>query len=127
VIAVDTSALVAVVLRESAAADCIARLHSDPEVLISAVTVVEALAVAAGRNITAEMTRLLDEFGFDVIPVTSAGARRIGAVYARWGKGRHPAGLNFGDCFAYDVAKQHDCPLLFVGGDFARTDLHSAL
>jgi ribonuclease VapC len=48
-------------------------------------------------------------------------------VYSRWGKGVHPAGLNFGDCFAYDVAKQNDCPLLFVGDDFAKTDLLRAI
>ena len=47
--------------------------------------------------------------------------------YAQWGKGVNPAGLNFGDCFAYEVARSHDCPLLFVGEDFARTDVVSVL
>ena len=73
------------------------------------------------------MSRLIDELGFEIVPVTPASARRIAAVYARWGRGAHPAGLNFGDCFSYEVAKQHSCPLLYVGADFSKTDLESAL
>ena len=48
-------------------------------------------------------------------------------MYARWGKGVHPASLNFGDCFAYEVAVAHGCPLLCVGEDFAQTDIDSVL
>jgi ribonuclease VapC len=48
-------------------------------------------------------------------------------VYLQWGKGIHPAGLNFGDCFAYEVAKTHGCPLLYVGGDFAKTGIPGVL
>jgi ribonuclease VapC len=62
-----------------------------------------------------------------VEPATAATARRVAAIYLRWGKGYHPARLNFADCFAYDVAKQHACPLLFVGDDFSRTDIQAAL
>ena len=58
--------------------------------------------------------------------VTAAAARRIARACDRWGEGVHPAALNFGDCFAYEVAKEHRCPLLFVGADFARTDVSSA-
>lgn len=83
--------------------------------------------MAARRNVFAQMTQLLDASGFDVSPVSPVAARRIGAAYARWGKGVHPAGLNFGDCFAYDVAREHACPLLFVGDDFSRTDIRSVL
>ncbi len=126
-IAVDTSALVAILMREAAAPDCAARLAAESSPLISAGTIVEALVVAARRNVIGEMTALLDASSFDVIPVTAAVARRIGAAYARWGKGVHPAGLNFGDCFAYDVAREHACPLLFVGDDFSRTDIRSVL
>ncbi|HYI71714.1 MAG TPA: type II toxin-antitoxin system VapC family toxin, partial [Skermanella sp.] len=53
--------------------------------------------------------------------------RRIAQAYERWGKGVHPAGLNFGDCFAYAVASEHSCPLLFIGDDFSKTDLRQAL
>ena len=126
-IAVDTSALMAIILNETMADDCIAALAAAPSVCISAGTVAEALIVAAHRNVAGEMAKLIDEFGFDVEAVTAASARRIAAAYARWGKGIHPAGLNFGDCFAYEVARQRDCPLLFVGDDFSRTDVRSAL
>lgn len=61
------------------------------------------------------------------VSVSSAVARRVAECHARWGKGVNPAGLNFGDCFAYEVAGTHDCPLLYVGGDFRRTDIASVL
>jgi ribonuclease VapC len=73
------------------------------------------------------MARLIEELGFTVANVTLASARRIAESYARWGKGVDPAGLNFGDCFAYEVAKAHDCPLLYVGDDFTRTGVRRAL
>jgi ribonuclease VapC len=125
--AVDASALMAIVLREAEADRCKAALEEEPELLISAGTVAEALIVAAGRNLVEEMTRLIDGLGFEIVSVTPASARRIAAAYARWGRGAHPAGLNFGDCFSYEVAKERSCPLLYVGEDFAKTDLESAL
>jgi len=126
-IAVDTSALMAIVLGEAAADACIRVLESETEVVISAGTVAEALIVAGRRNVGEEAARLIDGLGFEIVSVTAASARRIGAAYARWGKGLHPAGLNFGDCFAYEIAKEHSCPLLYVGDDFSKTDLESAL
>lgn len=126
-IAVDTSALMAILLDESHADACIAALVAENEVLISAGTVAEALIVSAARNVGTEMARLIDGLGFDIVDVNPAAARRVAAAYARWGKGNHRAALNFGDCFAYDVAKEHDCPLLYVGSDFARTDIRPAL
>jgi ribonuclease VapC len=126
-IAVDTSALMAIVLGEAEAASCIAALEAETEVLISAGNVAEALIVAARRNVAKEMVSLIDGLGFEVVTVTLASARRIAEAYARWGKGVHPAGLNFGDCFAYEVAKEQACRLLFVGEDFAKTDLESVL
>jgi ribonuclease VapC len=126
-IAVDTSALMAIVLAEAQSDACIEVLATEAEILISAGTVAEALIVAARRNVADEMTMLLDRFGFDVVTVTPAAARRIAAAYARWGKGIDPAGLNFGDCFSYEVAKEHSCRLLFVGDDFSKTDVGSAL
>jgi ribonuclease VapC len=126
-IAVDTSALMAIALGEASAEACIAALEVETEVLISAATVAEALIVAARRNVADEMDRLIDGLGFDVLPVTPAASRRIAAAYRRWGKGAHAAALNFGDCFSYEVAKEHACPLLFVGDDFAKTDLASVI
>ena len=122
-IAVDTSALMAIVLAEPDGAACVDVLEAETEVVISAGTVAEALIVAGRRNVADEMATLIEGLGFTVAPVTAAAARGVAQAYARWGKGVHPAGLNFGDCFAYAVAKDHDCPLLYVGDDFARTDL----
>jgi len=126
-IAVDTSALMSIVLNEAHADACIAALEAEDGLLISAGTVAEALIVAFLRNVGAEMGRLIDGLGFEIISVTPASARRIARAYATWGKGVHPASLNFGDCFAYEVAKEHGCRLLYVGGDFAQTDVERAL
>lgn len=126
-IAVDTSALMAIVLAEREADACIAALEVEDEIVISAGTVAEALIVAARRNVGEEMATLIDGLGATVASVTHAAARAIAEAYARWGKRIDPAGLNFGDCFAYEVASEHRCPLLYVGGDFARTDVQSVL
>jgi ribonuclease VapC len=126
-IAVDTSALIAIVLDEAEASSCIAALEIEDEILISAGTIAEALIVAARRNVSEEMASLIDGLGFNALAVTPAAARRIASAYERWGKGVHAAGLNFGECFAYEVAKEHGCPLLFVGGDFAKTDIKGVL
>ena len=126
-IAVDTSALMAIALGEAAADACIRLLETETKIIISAGTVAEALIVAARRNVGEEVARIIDGLGFEILPVTPASARRIAVAYARWGRGAHPAALNFGDCFSYEVAKENSCPLLFVGDDFAKTDLESAL
>ena len=126
-IAVDTSALMAIVLDEADADRCAAVLTAEDQLLISAGTVAEALIVAGRRGVGEEMERLLDGLGFEVVSVTSAGAHDVAQAYGLWGKGIHPAGLNYGDCFAYVLAKTHGCKLLYVGDDFARTDIGTAL
>ncbi|WP_430422135.1 type II toxin-antitoxin system VapC family toxin [Phenylobacterium sp.] len=126
-IAIDTSALMAIAAREPAADACVTRLMSDTELLISAGTLAEALIVAARRNLQAEMDRLVRDLQWQVVPVTQATAVAMAKAYATWGKGVHPAALNYGDCFAYEVAQRYSCPLLFVGDDFSRTDVRSAL
>jgi len=126
-IAVDTSALMAVVLGEREADACIKVLETETEIVISVGTVTEALIVAARRNVAEEVIRLIDGLGFEIVSVTPASARRIAAAYVRWRRGAHPAGLNFGDCFSYEIAKERACPLLYVGDDFSKTDLESAL
>jgi ribonuclease VapC len=126
-IAVDTSALMTIVLGESEADACIKILESEVDILISAGTVAEALIVATHRDVGEEMTRLINELGFTIVDVTPNGARRAAAAYQRWGKGHHLASLNFGDCFSYEIAKAHACRLLFIGNDFSKTDLESAL
>ena len=126
-IAVDTSALLAIAFDEPEADQCADVLEVEEEVLISAGTLAELLIVAERRNLGEPAARLLERFGLVVVPVTAASARGVAEAYSRWGRGVHPAGLNLGDCFAYAVAKEYDCPLLFVGGDFAQTDVARAL
>ncbi|KJC40597.1 twitching motility protein PilT [Bradyrhizobium sp. LTSP849] len=125
-IAVDTSALMAIILDEPQADACIAALEAADEILISAGTVAESLIVAARRGVGDEMKSLINDLGLKVIPLTQASTERIAQVYSRRGKGLHPAGLNLGDCFAYDVAREHGCALLYVGDDFAKTDIGRA-
>jgi ribonuclease VapC len=127
VIAVDTSALMALVLNEPEADAINAVLEAEDSLLISAGTVAEALIVSDRRNVGEEMGRLIDGLGFQIATVTPASALRIAQAYQRWGKGVHPAALNLGDCFAYEVATEHGCRLLYVGNDFARTDLDAAI
>lgn len=125
-IAVDTSALMAIVLNEAEADGCAAVLEGADHLLISAGTVAEALIVAGRRNVRQEVAQLIDGLGFEIVSVTAASSRRVAQAYEAWGKGVHAAGLNFGDCFAYEVAQEHGCPLLYVGTDFARTDITPA-
>jgi len=126
-IAVDTSALMAIVLNDTEAGACIAALEAEDDLLISAGTVAEALIVAARRNVGEEVASLIDGLGFEVVTITPASARRIARAYERWGRGVSPADLNFGDCFAYEVAKEHAGRLLYVGDDFSKTDIESVL
>lgn len=126
-IAVDTSALMAIVLDEPEADACIAALEGEDQLLISAGTVAEALIVSARRNVGEEVARLIDGLGFEIVSVTPASAQRIAQAYAQWGKGVNQAALNFGDCFAYEVAKERACRLLYVGDDFAKTDIDGVL
>jgi ribonuclease VapC len=94
---------------------------------MSAVTLAEALVVAGGKNVLREMTEILEGLGCEIVAVSADTASRVSQIYRLWGKGNHPARLNFGDCFAYDTARFDDCPLLFVGDDFRRTDIVSVL
>lgn len=126
-IAVDTSALMAIVLNEPEADACVAALETEDDLLISAGTMAEALIVARRRNVGGEMERLIGGLGFEIVSVTPVSARRIAQAYESWGKGVHPAALNFGDCFAYAIAKEHRCRLLYVGQDFAQTDVEGLL
>ncbi|PKR88807.1 VapC toxin family PIN domain ribonuclease [Pleomorphomonas diazotrophica] len=125
-IAVDTSALMAILLGEPEADTCAAALEVEDRLLISAGTLAEALIVSGRRNVGEEMSRLIDGLGFEIVSVTAASARRVAEAYEKWGKGLHSAGLNFGDCFAYEVANEYGCPLLYVGNDFRQTDVRPA-
>ena len=126
-IAVDTSALMAILGDEPEADACADALDTNERLLISAATMAEALIVAGQRDLGTDMVGLIDRAGLEIVGVSPAAARRVAGAYAKWGKGVHPAALNFGDCFAYETAKTHDCPLLYIGGDFAQTDVGSVL
>jgi ribonuclease VapC len=126
---VDSSAVIAILLREPEAqvfADCIGRHRGS---VISAANYVEVAMVALGRGrIGRELVdATLSDVGLEIVPVSTALARDAADAFAAYGRGRHPAQLNFGDCFAYALAKSRDEPLLFKGDDFAQTDLQPAL
>jgi ribonuclease VapC len=127
---VDSSALVAILLFEDDAellADTI-RLSHRPR--LSAANLAETLIVLNRRNGTdnrPEVQEFVVGSGMIVEPVDLAQAWRAGDAYGRFGKGRHRAALNYGDCFAYALAKSLDLPLLFKGDDFRHTDIRPAL
>ena len=126
-IVVDASALIAIVKRERAYEACAAVLEAETRILVSAGTLTEAFIVAERRQVGREIAALVEDLAIEVVTVTAATARRVADAYGRWGKGVHPAALNFGDCFAYELARTNDCALLFVGKDFSQTDVKSAL
>lgn len=125
-IVVDTSAIIAVVGAEPMGEAC-GRLLLENELLMSAATLTECLIVGARPEFAGQVRPFLRDMGLRIIEIDEALARQAGEAYRRWGKGFHPARLNYGDCFSYALAKAYDCPLLYVGDDFAKTDVISAL
>ena len=131
---IDTSAIVAIFGKEPEAVafvDCID--HADARYL-SAASALEATMVLSGRYPAAPsdadrwLDSLLADADIEVIPVSVLQSRLARTAFHRFGKGTgHGAGLNFGDCFSYALAKALDVPLLYKGGDFGRTDIVSAL
>jgi ribonuclease VapC len=126
---VDTSAVLAVLLEEPDGALFLARLSGTPRPLLSAANWLELGIVIDGRKgpqWLAELDAFLEGLDVAVVPVSLSQARTARDAYRRFGKGNHPAGLNFGDCFAYALAKERNLPLLFKGDDFTQTDLRPA-
>ena len=122
---VDSSALVAVLRREPEFERLIDAMLDAETVLVPAPCYLEVAMVIAGRkgpDSRPEIDALLDQLRARLVALTDPHARLATDAFLRYGKGRHPAGLNFGDCMAYAVAKAEGAPLLFVGEDFARTD-----
>ena len=126
-IVVDSSALIEIILDAARADACIAALEDAETVSISAGTMAESLIVATGHSAERPLIALFERFGFDVVPLTQERAKAAARAYRRYGKGWHAAGLNFGDCFAYALAKELDRPLLFLGEDFSQTDIKAVL
>lgn len=132
---VDASAIIAIMFEEPEAPDCMAALQTDASRLISAVNYVEAGTVMAGRirdgdryEAIADLDAFLADFRIAIAPTDESLARAAMRARLDYGKGFGTrGGLNFGDCFAYALAKRHSAPLLYVGDDFARTDVQPAL
>jgi ribonuclease VapC len=130
VIAVDTSALVAIFLDEAEGELYSDLIRAADEPCVSTATVAETLIVLDNRtrDDNSELLRnMLFELGLVIEAVTLTDAWIAGDAYRRFGKGRHRARLNYGDCFAYALAKSLDLPLLFKGADFRHTDVRPAL
>lgn len=124
---VDSSVLVAIVAQEAEGPMYAAILESSPVNRVSAATYLEASIVidrARDPLISRRLDELLREGAFVIEPVTESQARIAREAYRDFGKGSgHPAGLNYGDCFAYALARELEEPLLFKGDDFAQTDI----
>jgi ribonuclease VapC len=127
----DTSALVAILAKEDDALRLVRTIsESETGIAISAATLVEATMVVEGRGgpeLGLELDSLLRRVDAEIVPVGRTHAETARAGWRRFGKGRHPAKLNFGDCFAYALAIERGEPLLFKGDDFAQTDVRRAL
>lgn len=126
---VDSSAIVALILREPGWERLVDKLGGDDSCAIGAATLAETglvLTAKIGKKASSVLSRFLQESGISVIPFAEEHWPVAVEAYERFGKGRHAAGLNFGDCLTYAVARLADRPLLFVGQDFSRTDLTSA-
>ena len=126
---VDTSAIIAILRDEPDAASFAEAIAKASRRSLSAANFVESAAVIDGSNDPIASRRfddLLHEAQFVIEPVTEVQARVARDAYRDFGKGRHPAGLNFGDCFAYALARASGEPLLFKGDDFKHTDVESA-
>ncbi len=126
-ICVDSSALIAVLLGEAQAKAGATVQAGQPDRVNSAAPQAQAMIVARNLGLADEMAQLVEVADLKVSDVTRDAAVGVAEAYRRWGKGRHAARLNYGDCFAYELASRLDCPLLFVGGDFSRTDVRRAL
>lgn len=127
---IDTSALVAMLTDEPGAPDFEAAVEFDPVRLMSTASYLEAAIVIEtrfGESGGRELDLWLHRAGVNLVAVDADQADAARAAYRRFGKGRHRAGLNYGDCFAYALAKTSGQPLLFKGDDFAHTDISAVV
>jgi ribonuclease VapC len=131
VIAIDSSALVTILQNEPDALLFAEAIGAAEAIVVSAVTFFETSMVLAGRVQDETAWRLFDALirraKIEIVPFDAAQAANARAAFLKYGKGRHRAALNFGDCAAYALAKSKGVPLLYKGADFAKTDIVSAL
>lgn len=127
----DSSAVVAMLLREEGYRRLAETLGRAETVAIGAPTLLETDMVMVGRfeqrGVAALVGEFLEEHGVVVVPFDGSHRAAAAEAFARYGKGRHPAALNYGDCMTYATAYVADHPLLFTGNDFAQTDIPAAL
>lgn len=126
---IDSSIIVEILIDGSRADALLARLEQSvsvftgPTVIYESVTVLSSRLGREPREALQLVQHLIDRFDIKVRPATQETASLAIEAFSRFGKGRHPAKLNFGDCFSYAGARESGAPLLYVGDDFARTDL----
>jgi ribonuclease VapC len=125
----DSSAVLAMLFGEPEAAALAEAAEQATERAISAASWLEAAIVADNRSAvaSAEFAGLMARLDLEIVPFTASQAMRAREAHLRYGKGRHKAGLNLGDCFAYALAKERGQTLLFKGEDFAATDIEPAI
>ena len=126
---VDTSALIAITFREPGHLGIITKLAAASAAGIGTPTLAEAgvvLAARLRRDPRDLLVRLLDEFSIEEVPFGDVHWKEAVDAYQRFGRGRHKAQLNFGDCLTYAIARLANEPLLFTGNDFTQTDLEVA-
>jgi ribonuclease VapC len=130
-IAIDSSALIAILSLEPDAQSLLSIIARAPARIMSAVSLLETSIVLAARKREAGIWQPFDEFlseaRIEVIPFDDEQARLARTAFLKYGKGRHAAALNFGDCAAYALAKSRNVPLLFKGDDFRKTDIVAAV
>ena len=123
---IDTSVIVAVMLEEAGFEELALKMGEAETREISAVSYMEAsmvLITKRGEGVEAILDEMLAEGEIAIVPVSVTQAQIARKAFRDYGKGRHRAGLNFGDCFSYALAKQRGEPLLFKGNDFSQTDV----
>lgn len=126
---IDTSAVAAILLNEPDASRLAEAIDAASQRLMSAATLLEATMVIETRKGAPggrELDLLIHRAGIEIVPVDAEQAELARIAWRRFGKGRHQAGLNYGDCFAYALAKAAGLPLLYKGEDFAKTDLEAS-
>lgn len=123
---IETSVLVAISLREEGYEEYIFKMADADGRALSAASYMEASIVLInrrGQDAALELDRIIAGLQIEIVPVTAVQSRLGRQAHADFGKGRHPAKLNLGDCFAYALSKQRNEPLLFKGNDFSQTDV----
>jgi ribonuclease VapC len=126
---IDTSAIVALLVKEPGFEELLDKLADDPNPAVNSATLAETgivMSARIGDDARGMLARFIQEGGIEVLPFGDAHYSAAVDAWLRYGKGRHPASLNFGDCLTYAAATLSGEPLLCVGSDFAQTDLELA-